>query len=319
MTRYIEAFAGRFGVEPICRTLAVAPSSFYAARSRPPSARATADAELMLDIARVHRDQFGVYGARKLWRALRREGIEAGRDRVARLMGTLGLAGATRTKRVRTTFAAPLAQRPADLVERVTRLTRLVAIVGPAGVGKTRLAAEVAVQLRRRNPDGVWWIDLAGVPPSEVVSAIGRRLRIRDSAPRSLADLIIARLQGERALIVLDNCEHAGTELKMFVAGLLVGAAEVRVLATGREPLGLRAEQVYPLAPFEVPDPSLPSDLLLKSVAVRFLVSRARAAGAADRFDPEQAAALREVIERLDGLPLAGALVERRPHPAARG
>jgi len=66
MSRYIDQFRDRFGVEPICRTLAVAPSSYYAARSRPPSARATADAELKLDIARVHRDQFGVYGARKL-------------------------------------------------------------------------------------------------------------------------------------------------------------------------------------------------------------------------------------------------------------
>ncbi len=119
MSRYIDQFRDRFGVEPICRTLAVAPSSYYAARRRPPSARAVADAELKLDIARVHRNQFGVYGARKLWRALRREGLDVGRDRVARLMGTLGLVGATRTKRVRTTVAAPVVQRPPDLVERV--------------------------------------------------------------------------------------------------------------------------------------------------------------------------------------------------------
>ena len=115
MTKYIDAFRSQFGVEPICRTLAVAPSSNYAGRSRPPSARALADAELKLDIARVHRDQFGVYGARKLWRALRREGLKVGRDRVARLMGALGLVGATRTRRTRTTVPAPVAQRPADL------------------------------------------------------------------------------------------------------------------------------------------------------------------------------------------------------------
>jgi putative transposase len=119
VSRYIDQFRDRFGVEPICRILAVAPSSYYAARRRPPSARAVADAELKLDIARVHRDQFGVYGARKLWRALRREGLDVGRDRVARLMGALGLVGASRTRRVRTTIAAPLVQRPADLVERV--------------------------------------------------------------------------------------------------------------------------------------------------------------------------------------------------------
>jgi putative transposase len=119
VTRYIDQFRDRFGVEPICRVLQVAPSSYYAARGRPPAARALADAELSLDIARVHRDQFGVYGARKVWRQLWREGIEVGRDRVARLMGTLGLVGATRTRRTRTTLPAPVAQRPADLVERV--------------------------------------------------------------------------------------------------------------------------------------------------------------------------------------------------------
>jgi len=116
---FLTEHRARFGVEPICRALAIAPSTYYAARSRPPSPRALADADLKLDIARVYRDQFGVYGARKLWRALRREGVDVGRDRVARLMGALGLVGASRTRRVRTTIAAPLVQRPADLVERV--------------------------------------------------------------------------------------------------------------------------------------------------------------------------------------------------------
>jgi len=119
VTSYIDTFRERFGVEPICRVLQVAPSSYYAARSRPLSARALTDAELKVNIARVHGEQFGVYGARKLWRQLRREGIEVGRDRVARLMRNLELAGVTRTKRVRTTIAASLVQRPADLVERV--------------------------------------------------------------------------------------------------------------------------------------------------------------------------------------------------------
>jgi putative transposase len=119
MTRYIDAHRDRFGVEPICRTLAVAPSTYYAARSRPPSARAVQDEGLGEDIRRVHREHFGVYGARKAWRQLRREGIEVGRDRVARLMRSLGLVGATRTKRVRTTRPAVVEQRPADLVERI--------------------------------------------------------------------------------------------------------------------------------------------------------------------------------------------------------
>ena len=208
-------------------------------------------------------------------------------------------------------------------IRRLLRQSSMATIVGPAGVGKTRLAAEVAVQLRRRHPEGVWWISLEAVQPSEVVSTIGRRLGIRDSAPRSLVDLIVARLQGERALLLLDNCEHAGFELEAFLARLLGSASAVRVLATSREPVGIKAEQVYPLPPFEVPDASLPGSQLLESVAVGLLVSRARAAGAAARFGPDDASSLREVIDRLDGLPLAielaaGKLVAMSAHELAR-
>ena len=118
MITYIDEHRS-YGVEPICRTLQVAPSSYYAARTRPPSARAVRDAGLKLDLSRIHAEHFSVYGVRKAWRVLRREGIDVGRDQVGRLMRTLGLAGATRTKRIRTTHPAAVSQRPADLVERV--------------------------------------------------------------------------------------------------------------------------------------------------------------------------------------------------------
>ena len=119
MNQYIDAQRSTFGVEPICQTLAIAPSTYYAARSRPPSARASRDAEPRPSVSRVHEENFAVYGARKVWRQLRRDEVDIGRDRVARLMGELGLAGVTRTKRIRTTKPAPESRRPADLVERV--------------------------------------------------------------------------------------------------------------------------------------------------------------------------------------------------------
>jgi putative transposase len=119
MTKYIDTHRDRFGVEPICQTLAVAPSTYYASRSRPPSARAVRDAKLKPEIRRVHEGNFAVYGTRKVWRQLTREGVEVGRDRVARLMAELGLCGVTRTKKVRTTTPAPESERPADLVDRV--------------------------------------------------------------------------------------------------------------------------------------------------------------------------------------------------------
>jgi putative transposase len=119
MTKYIDAHRDSFGVEPICRTLAIAPSTYYAAKVRPPSKRSQEDAALKPEIERVHEGNFEVYGVRKVWRQLRREGCDVGRDRVGRLMAELGLCGATRTKKVRTTTPAPEHERPADLVERV--------------------------------------------------------------------------------------------------------------------------------------------------------------------------------------------------------
>jgi putative transposase len=115
---FIDGHRHRWGVEPICRVLQVAPSTYYAARSRPPAARTLRDAQLKVEIERVHKDNFSVYGARKVWRQLGREGIAVGRDRVARLMGALGIAGVVRGKPRRTTTPAEADQRPADLVDR---------------------------------------------------------------------------------------------------------------------------------------------------------------------------------------------------------
>ena len=116
---FIDTNRDRWGVEPICRVLQVAPSTYYAARDRPPSARARRDTQLKLEIRRVYDANFGVYGARKVWRQLGREGIAVGRDRVARLMGELGVCGVVRGRPRRTTTPAePAEQRPADLVER---------------------------------------------------------------------------------------------------------------------------------------------------------------------------------------------------------
>jgi putative transposase len=118
MIAYIDANRDRFGVEPICRVLPIAPSTYHAARCRPLSARALRDTGLKAEIARIHAEHFGVYGARKVWRQLHREGIAVARCAVERLMRELGLRGAVRGKTRRTTTADVAAARPADLVKR---------------------------------------------------------------------------------------------------------------------------------------------------------------------------------------------------------
>jgi putative transposase len=124
MIAYIDAHRDRFGVEPICQVLPIAPSTYYAVRRRPASARAVRDTTLKSEIARIHAEQFGVYGARKVWRQLHREGIAVARCTVERLMRELGLQGVHRGKTRRTTTPDATAPRPADLVDRDFSATR---------------------------------------------------------------------------------------------------------------------------------------------------------------------------------------------------
>jgi putative transposase len=124
MIAYIDQNRHRYGVEPICQLLPIAPSTYHAAKRRRPSARALRDEELKAEIARVHAEHFGVYGARKIWRQLHREGIAVARCTVERLMGELGLEGVRRGKAQRTTTSEQAGSRPADLVERNFSATR---------------------------------------------------------------------------------------------------------------------------------------------------------------------------------------------------
>jgi putative transposase len=119
----------RWGVEPICEVLTehnlpIAPATYYAAKTRPLSARAVRDAELKPLIERLHKDNYGVYGVRKMHAALRRDGVAIGRDHTARLMRELGVAGVRRGKIKRTTIRDDGAARPADLVNRDFRAQR---------------------------------------------------------------------------------------------------------------------------------------------------------------------------------------------------
>ncbi len=170
---YIDAYKHEFGVEPICRVLTdndiqIAPSTYYAAKSRPPSRRSQEDEKLLEAIHRVHVDSRGLYGVRKVWKALQREGIEVGRDRVARLMRTVGLRGVTRrASPVPRSKPVELAVRPEDLVERfwsqgapdrvwVADFERQEALLNPAVMKGHRhaLIAVSVVKLRAAQPGG---------------------------------------------------------------------------------------------------------------------------------------------------------------------
>ena len=123
MIAFIDDHRASYGVEPICRLLPIAPSTYHAHRARKDdlsrlSDRAKRDAELRVEIGRVHAENFGVYGVRKVWRQLRREGFDVARCTVERLMHAMGLRGVVRGKTVRTTVPDPAQPCPRDKVNR---------------------------------------------------------------------------------------------------------------------------------------------------------------------------------------------------------
>jgi putative transposase len=120
----IDALKGRFGVEPVCRALKLPTSTYYAHKQHRPSPRRQRDERLKVEVQRVWKENFEVYGARKVWRQLQREGVQVARCTVERLMRQLGLKGAVRGKPKRTTVCDPQAERPADLVNRQFAATR---------------------------------------------------------------------------------------------------------------------------------------------------------------------------------------------------
>jgi putative transposase len=118
MIAYIDAYKNDFGVEPICRELPIAPQTYYASKARPPSKRSVSDEATVAAIRKVHTDNYGVYGVRKVHAQLRRDGRRVARCTVERLMRREGLRGIRRSKGPRTTIPGPLTDRPGDLVER---------------------------------------------------------------------------------------------------------------------------------------------------------------------------------------------------------
>jgi predicted ATPase/DNA-binding CsgD family transcriptional regulator len=189
---------------------------------------------------------------------------------------------------------------------------RLVTVTGPGGAGKTRLADEVAKQVAGRFADGVWLAELAAVrDPAQVAAAVAAALGIRELPVVAAADALADTLARRQLLLVLDNCEHVIGAAAELCGRLLLGADDVRVLATSREPLRIAGEMRYRLAPLTLPDPDNPADPD-GSEAVALFADRARRADASFALDGETTPLVARLVARLDGMPLAIELAAAR-------
>ena len=165
----------------------------------------------------------------------------------------------------------------AELRKKVTT-ARLVSLVGPGGVGKTRLAIRIGTDLRRGFRDGAWMVELAEVrDPALIGNATLAALDLRDQAATEPRALLLSYLRDKELLLVVDNCEHLLEAAAVLVTDVLKAAPGVRVIATSREPLSVAGEHVLPIPPLELPraqaDESL--DQLRQNESVELFVERA--------------------------------------------
>lgn len=184
---------------------------------------------------------------------------------------------------------------------------RLVTLTGVGGIGKTRLAMEVAARLADEFPDGVWLFELATVTdPAAVPDAVAAVLGITQQPGKTVSESLADALEGRVRLLVIDNCEHVLGAAADLIEAILAHSDAVRILATSREGLGVPDEQVRPVR-------SLDASAGIDSAAVSLFVERAQGIAADfSMVDDDDSAAVTEICQRLDGIPLAIELAASR-------
>ncbi|WP_328842704.1 ATP-binding protein [Streptomyces sp. NBC_00258] len=192
-------------------------------------------------------------------------------------------------------------RREAAEARRLLGTGRLVTLTGAGGIGKTRLALEVATASRKAFPDGVWLVDLSPVnDPAEVPGATAAVLRVPDRGERTALQQLAGYLTRHQALIVLDNCEHLIDACAGLAQTLLSAAPDLRILATSRETLGITGERLYAVPP------------LTPDEAVELLRDRATAIQPEFQVTDTNRAQISRLCEELEGLPLAIELTAAR-------
>lgn len=187
------------------------------------------------------------------------------------------------------------------------RSARLLTLTGTAGIGKSRLATEVAHNVASHFPDGIWYADLAAVATSCVAQHLRSVLKVPDAPGEDAVESTCRHIVGRRCLLILDNCEHLVSECAHLAASLLRASPTLTILATSREPFHVPGELVWDVPPLSFP--LTEHDDPLSHEAVQLLVDRVHSVGLNSNLDIAAAA---EICARLDGIPLAIELAAAR-------
>ncbi len=190
----------------------------------------------------------------------------------------------------------------------------VVTMIGPGGVGKTRLAVSIATEMIGDFPDGVAFVSLAPVSdPMLVALEVAKALGVREMRGQPVAQVVRDYLYSRQALLVIDNFEHV-LDAAPLVSGLVSHCPDIKVLVTSREWLNVRHERVFDVEPLAVPDPHVPASVHdLQSVpAVQLFIERGREVRPGFELNDQDASAVAEICRRLDGLPLALELAAAR-------
>jgi predicted ATPase/DNA-binding CsgD family transcriptional regulator len=192
--------------------------------------------------------------------------------------------------------------------------SRLVTLVGPGGVGKTRLAMELARRLKRVFADGCCVVELAMLgDAAELEPALLAALSVRDRSSRPTLEKILRHLDGRRLLLVIDNCEHLLDAAASMIAGVLRHTTGVRILATSREPLLLSGERVFTVPPLSLPTQSPSHGVTVDSAeSLTLFINRARDVVPDFALNAQNTDAIVELCNQLDGIPLAIELAATR-------
>src|SRR5215208_2901032 len=197
----------------------------------------------------------------------------------------------------------------------------LLTLTGPGGVGKTRLALAIAADVAPQFADGVVWVDLAPLTdPKLVVTTVATALGATPDTDQSVMEALLFCLHPKQCLLLLDNCEHLLAAVAELVSALLARCPALQVLTTSRATLHVSGEQILPIPPLAVPRSGSALPIMREVPAAALFVQRSRAVDPQFVLTEQNAGAVAEICQRLDGLPLAIELAAARSNllsPAA--